>query len=56
MAKSQPSIVDMDLVHKVSTKDIKEFKEDTNKKVALIDCGVKRINSLDWVFLSLCKL
>ena len=42
MAKSQPSIVDMDLVHKVSTKDIKEFKEDTNKKVALIDCGVKR--------------
>lgn len=42
MAKSQPSIIDIDLVHKVSTKDIKEFKEDTNKKVALIDCGVKR--------------
>ena len=47
MAKSQPSIEDKDVVPLVSTKEIKIFNEDADKKVALIDCGVKRniINS-----------
>ncbi len=47
MAKSQPSIEDRDIVPEVSTKEIKVFNEDADKKVALIDCGVKKniINS-----------
>ena len=47
MAKSQPSIEDKDIVPLVSTKEIKVFNEDCDKKVALIDCGVKKniINS-----------
>ena len=47
MAKSQPSIEDIDVVPLVSTKEIKQFNEDADKKVALIDCGVKKniINS-----------
>ena len=47
MAKSQPSIEDVDVVPLVSTKEIKIFNEDADKKVALIDCGVKKniINS-----------
>ena len=47
MAKSQPSIEDRDVVQLVSTKEIKQFNEDADKKVALIDCGVKKniINS-----------
>ena len=47
MAKSQPSIEDIDVVPLVSTKEIKVFNEDADKKVALIDCGVKKniINS-----------
>ena len=47
MARSQPSIEDKDIVHLVSTKEIKEYGEDFDKKVALVDCGVKKniINS-----------
>ena len=47
MAKSQPSIEDKDIVPLVSTKEIKVFNEYCDKKVALIDCGVKKniINS-----------
>ena len=47
MAKAQPSIEDMDVVPLVSTKEIKIFNEDADRKVALIDCGVKKniINS-----------
>ena len=38
---------DFDVVPKVSTKEIKVFNEDADKRVALIDCGVKKniINS-----------
>ncbi len=42
LARAQPSIIDIDVVPKVSTKEIKVFNEDANKKVALIDCGVKK--------------
>lgn len=42
MAKNQPHISEMELVPSVSTKEIKEFGEDYDKKVALIDCGVKK--------------
>ena len=42
LARAQPSIVDIDVVPQVSTKEIKVFDEDANKKVALIDCGVKK--------------
>ena len=47
LAKSQPSIEDRDVVPLVSTKEIKIFNEDADRKVALIDCGVKKniINS-----------
>ena len=47
MARSQPSIEEKDVVPLVSTKEIKIFNEDADKKVALIDCGVKKniINS-----------
>jgi len=47
MARSQPSIEDKDVVPLVSTKEIKLFNEDADRKVALIDCGVKKniINS-----------
>ncbi|WP_409199797.1 glutamine-hydrolyzing carbamoyl-phosphate synthase small subunit [Methanobrevibacter sp. DSM 116169] len=47
MACNHPHITDIDLVPKVSTKEIKNFGEDFNKKVAIIDCGVKKniINS-----------
>ena len=37
------NVVDIDVVPQVSTKEIKVFNEDANKKkVALIDCGVKK--------------
>ena len=42
LAREQPSIVDRDLVPLVSTDEIKIFNEDAEKKVALIDCGVKK--------------
>ncbi|MDL2246406.1 glutamine-hydrolyzing carbamoyl-phosphate synthase small subunit [Methanobrevibacter sp. OttesenSCG-928-K11] len=42
LAKAQPSIIDRDLVPEVSTKEIKIFGEDFDKKVAIIDCGVKK--------------
>jgi carbamoyl-phosphate synthase small subunit len=42
LVKNQPSIEDIDLVHKVSTKEIKVFAEEFDKKVALVDCGVKK--------------
>lgn len=42
MARSQPHISERDLVPLVSTKEIREFGEDKDKKVALIDCGVKK--------------
>ena len=41
MAKEQSSIQDLDLVPKVSTKEIKTYGEDFDLNVALIDCGVK---------------
>jgi len=42
LAKNQLSIVDMDLVPQVSTKEILVFGEDLKQKVAIIDCGVKK--------------
>lgn len=42
MARNQPSIVDRDLVQLVSTKEIQEFGQNFNKKVAILDCGVKK--------------
>lgn len=42
MAKNQPHIAERDLVPLVSTKEIKEFGENKDKRVALIDCGVKK--------------
>lgn len=42
LACKQPSIIDIDVVPQVSTKEIKVFNQDANKKVALIDCGVKK--------------
>jgi len=46
-ARRHPHITDIDLVPKVSTKKIKNFGEDFNRKIAIIDCGVKKniINS-----------
>ena len=40
--KNQLSIVDMDLVPQVSTKEIKIFGEENKQQVAIIDCGVKK--------------
>ena len=54
LARAQPSIVDIDVVPQVSTKEIKVFNEDANKKVALIDCGVKK-NIINNFFLDLYK-
>ncbi|MDR2967821.1 MAG: glutamine-hydrolyzing carbamoyl-phosphate synthase small subunit [Methanobacteriaceae archaeon] len=47
LAKNQLSIVDMDLVPQVSTKEIVTFGEDLELKIAIVDCGVKKniINS-----------
>ncbi|MDR0913183.1 MAG: glutamine-hydrolyzing carbamoyl-phosphate synthase small subunit [Methanobrevibacter sp.] len=47
LAKNQLDISDMDLVPQVSTKNIKTFGENMNKRIAIIDCGVKKniINS-----------
>ena len=42
LAKEQPSIQDLDLVEKVSTKEVKVYGEDLGLNVALIDCGVKK--------------
>jgi carbamoyl-phosphate synthase small subunit len=42
LAKAQLSIIDRDLIPEVSTKEIKIFGEDFDKKVAIIDCGVKK--------------
>ncbi len=42
LAREQPNIQDIDLVPKVSTKEIKEYGEDMDLNVALIDCGVKK--------------
>ena len=42
IACDQPSIIDRDLVPLVSTDNIKTYNEDADKKVALIDCGVKK--------------
>lgn len=42
IATNQPHISDVDLVPLVSTEGIKVFNEDANKRVALIDCGVKK--------------
>lgn len=42
LARNQPSIIERRLVPEVSTKEIKIFNEDASKKVALIDCGVKK--------------
>ena len=42
LARKQPSIIDIDVVPQVSTSEIKVFNQDANKKVALIDCGVKK--------------
>ncbi len=41
-AKNQLSIVDMDLVPQVSTKEVVTFGENFKQKTALIDCGVKK--------------
>ena len=41
-AKNQLSIVDMDLVPQVSTKETVLFGEKMKQRVALIDCGVKK--------------
>ncbi|MCL2687260.1 MAG: glutamine-hydrolyzing carbamoyl-phosphate synthase small subunit [Methanobrevibacter sp.] len=41
-AKNQLSIVDMDLVPQVSTKEIVSYGENSPQKVAIIDCGVKK--------------
>lgn len=41
-AKNQLSIVDMDLVPQVSTKEIITFGDNFKQKAALIDCGVKK--------------
>ena len=43
LAKNQLSIVDMDLVPQVSTKEVITFGEDLDSKVAIIDCGVKKV-------------
>lgn len=42
LAKEQPSIQDLNLVPKVSTKEVKVYGEDLGLNVALIDCGVKK--------------
>lgn len=42
IAKNQPHISERDLVPLVSTKEIREIDENNDKKVALIDCGVKK--------------
>lgn len=42
LARNQPHIIDRDLVPLVSTDEIKIYNEDANKRVALIDCGVKK--------------
>ncbi|KZX10276.1 glutamine-hydrolyzing carbamoyl-phosphate synthase small subunit [Methanobrevibacter filiformis] len=42
LAKNHPCIEDIDLVPMVSTKKPVVFAEELNKKVAIIDCGVKR--------------
>ena len=42
LAKNQLSIEDMDLVPQVSTKEITLYGEDLKKKVAILDCGVKK--------------
>lgn len=42
LAKNQLSIVDMDLVPQVSTKEILVFGENLKQKVAILDCGVKK--------------
>lgn len=42
LARNQQSIINMDLVPKVSTKEINIFNEDSKKKVAIIDCGIKK--------------
>ncbi|MCC7553589.1 MAG: glutamine-hydrolyzing carbamoyl-phosphate synthase small subunit [Methanobacteriaceae archaeon] len=47
MALNHPHITDRDLVPMVSTKEINDFSKDFDKKVAIIDCGIKKniINS-----------
>ncbi len=42
LARNQPHIIDRDLVPLVSTDEVKIYNEDANKRVALIDCGVKK--------------
>ena len=42
IAKNHPPISDIDLVPKVSTKEIQVYGEEINKKVAIIDCGIKK--------------
>ncbi|KZX15191.1 carbamoyl-phosphate synthase small chain [Methanobrevibacter cuticularis] len=42
MARNQLSIVDMDLVPQVSTKETVVFGENFKRRVAIIDCGVKK--------------
>lgn len=41
-AKNQVSIGEKDLVNLVSTKEIKQFGEDFDKKIAILDCGIKK--------------
>ncbi|MDR2624308.1 MAG: glutamine-hydrolyzing carbamoyl-phosphate synthase small subunit [Methanobrevibacter sp.] len=42
LVKNQLDIVDMELVPQVSTSKIKSFKEDSRKKVGIVDCGIKK--------------
>lgn len=41
LAKNQPSIVDIDLVDKVSVDEPKILGEDFKHRIAIIDCGIK---------------
>ncbi|KZX10631.1 glutamine-hydrolyzing carbamoyl-phosphate synthase small subunit [Methanobrevibacter curvatus] len=47
LAKNQLDIGDMDLVPQISTKEVQIFGKDKNKKIAIVDCGIKKniINS-----------
>lgn len=42
LAKNQLSIVDMDLVPQVSTKETVVLGEDLKQRVAIVDCGIKK--------------
>lgn len=48
MARNQPSIVDLDLVDQVCVKEPKILGDDFDKRIAIVDCGIKNnsINAL----------